>query len=121
MLWSPSGAHLTLQVRAAMVNGNLRQRLRRKPDFLYRLSTDLSANPAFAQSRIKPRVFTAVLYVVRVIFESLMRGLPMRAGWNNTADVSVQARKEPIVCPCSTDRDCRTVPGCQRLCRLGRR
>ncbi len=28
MRWSPSGAHLMLQVRAAMVNGNLRQRLR---------------------------------------------------------------------------------------------
>ena len=27
MRWSPSGAHLMLQVRAAMVNGNLRQRL----------------------------------------------------------------------------------------------
>lgn len=32
MRWSPSGAHLMLQVRAAMVNGNLRQRLREKPD-----------------------------------------------------------------------------------------
>jgi hypothetical protein len=32
MRWSPSGAHLMLQVRAAMVNGNLRQRLRHKPD-----------------------------------------------------------------------------------------
>ena len=31
MRWSPSGAHLMLQVRAAM-NGNLRQRLRHKPD-----------------------------------------------------------------------------------------
>ncbi len=33
MRWSPSGAHLMLQVRAAMVNGNLRQRLREKPVF----------------------------------------------------------------------------------------
>ena len=32
MRWSPSGAHLMLQARAAMVNGNLRQRLREKPD-----------------------------------------------------------------------------------------
>ena len=32
MRWSPSGAHLMLQVRVAMVNGNLRQRLREKPD-----------------------------------------------------------------------------------------
>jgi hypothetical protein len=32
MRWSPSGAHLMLQVRAAMANGNLRQRLRHKPD-----------------------------------------------------------------------------------------
>ena len=32
MRWSPSGAHLMLQVRAAMENGNLRQRLRHKPD-----------------------------------------------------------------------------------------
>ena len=32
MRWSPSGAHLMLQVRAAMANGNLRQRLGRKPD-----------------------------------------------------------------------------------------
>jgi hypothetical protein len=32
MRWSPSGAHLMLQVRAPMVNGNLRQRLRHKPD-----------------------------------------------------------------------------------------
>ena len=32
MRWSPSGAHLMLQVRAAMLNGNLRQRLRHKPD-----------------------------------------------------------------------------------------
>jgi hypothetical protein len=32
MRWSPSGAHLMLQVRAAMVNGNLRQRLREKSD-----------------------------------------------------------------------------------------
>jgi hypothetical protein len=32
MRWSPSGAHLMLQVRAAMANGNLRQRLRQKPE-----------------------------------------------------------------------------------------
>ena len=32
MRWPPSGAHLMLQARAAMVNGNLRQRLRHKPD-----------------------------------------------------------------------------------------
>lgn len=32
MRWSLSGAHLMLQVRAAMVNGNLRQRLRQKAD-----------------------------------------------------------------------------------------
>jgi hypothetical protein len=32
MRWSPSGAHLMLVVRAAMVNGTLRQRLRHKPD-----------------------------------------------------------------------------------------
>jgi len=32
MRWSLSGAHLMLQVRVAMVNGNLRQRLREKPD-----------------------------------------------------------------------------------------
>jgi hypothetical protein len=32
MRWSPSGANLMLQVKAAMVNGNLRQRLRHKPN-----------------------------------------------------------------------------------------
>jgi hypothetical protein len=32
MRWSPSSAHLVLQVRVAMANGNLRQRLRQKPD-----------------------------------------------------------------------------------------
>ena len=32
MRWSPSGAHLVLEVRVAMVNGNLRHRLRQKPD-----------------------------------------------------------------------------------------
>ena len=32
MRWCPLGAHLMLQVRAAMVNGNLRQRLRHKPN-----------------------------------------------------------------------------------------
>jgi len=32
MRWSLSGAHLMLQVRAAMANGNLRQRLRHEPD-----------------------------------------------------------------------------------------
>jgi hypothetical protein len=31
MRWSQSGAHLMLQVRAAMMNGNLRQRLREQP------------------------------------------------------------------------------------------
>lgn len=32
MRWSPRGAHLMLQVRAAMTNGNLRQRFREQPD-----------------------------------------------------------------------------------------
>jgi hypothetical protein len=32
MRWSPSGAHLMLQVRVAVVNGNPRQRLRQKLD-----------------------------------------------------------------------------------------
>ena len=31
MRWSQSGAHLMLQVRAAMMNGDLRQRLREQP------------------------------------------------------------------------------------------
>ena len=58
MRWSPSGAHLMLQVRAAMVNGNLRQRLREQPDLpVPAPPPDLSANPAFAQSRIKPQTF----------------------------------------------------------------
>jgi hypothetical protein len=58
MRWSPSGAHLILQVRAAMVNGNLRHRLREKSDLpVTAPPPDLSANPAFAQSRIKPQSF----------------------------------------------------------------
>ena len=32
MRWSQTGAHLMLQVRAAVMNGNLRQRLREQPD-----------------------------------------------------------------------------------------
>ena len=32
MRWSLRGAHLMLQVRAAMTNGNLRERLREQPD-----------------------------------------------------------------------------------------
>lgn len=32
MRWSPRSAHLMLQVRAAMINGNLRQRLREQAD-----------------------------------------------------------------------------------------
>jgi hypothetical protein len=32
MRWSQRGAHLALQVRTAMINGNLRQRLREQPD-----------------------------------------------------------------------------------------
>ena len=32
MRWSQRGAHLMLQVRAAMINGNLRQRFREQPD-----------------------------------------------------------------------------------------
>lgn len=32
MRWTPRGAHLMLQVRAAMINGNLRQRFREQPD-----------------------------------------------------------------------------------------
>ena len=59
MRWSPSGAHLMLQVRAAMVNGNLRQRLRHKPDLP---TLPLPLHPIFqptpfAQSRIKPQTF----------------------------------------------------------------
>jgi hypothetical protein len=45
MRWSPSGAHLMLQVRAAMVNGNLRQRLRRSPASLYRPSIRSFSQP----------------------------------------------------------------------------
>ena len=32
MRWSQRGVHLMLQVRAAMINGNLRHRLREQPD-----------------------------------------------------------------------------------------
>jgi hypothetical protein len=32
MRWSRTGAHLMLQVRAAVMNGNLRQRLREQSD-----------------------------------------------------------------------------------------
>ena len=43
MRWLQRGAHLMLQVRAAMINGNLRHRLREPPDML-----ELSL-PAFLQ------------------------------------------------------------------------
>ena len=60
MRWSPSGAHLILQVRAAMVNGNLRERLRRKPDL-----PALPLHPIFRPtppllSRLNPGVFAAL-------------------------------------------------------------
>jgi hypothetical protein len=48
MRWSPSGAHLMLQVRAAMVNGNLRQRLREK--------SDLPVPPPSTRSFSQPRL-----------------------------------------------------------------
>ena len=71
--WFPSGAHLMLQVRAAMVNGNLRQRLR-TPDLPPLPLTDLSATPAFAQSRIKPQSFCRSL--VEDLHLLLLAGLP---------------------------------------------
>jgi hypothetical protein len=42
MRWSQTGAHLMLQVRAAMMNGNLRQRVREQPDL-----TLLPVHPIF--------------------------------------------------------------------------
>jgi hypothetical protein len=57
MRGSPSGAHLMLQVRAAMVNGNLRTPTGEVRPACTAPPPDLSANPAFAQSRIKPQTF----------------------------------------------------------------
>ena len=59
--WSPSGAHLMLQVRAAMVNGNLRERLRHKPDLpALPLHPIFQPTPPLLRAALNPRAFAAL-------------------------------------------------------------
>src|SRR5208337_475348 len=61
MRWSQKGAHLMLQVRAAVMNGNLRQRLRERPDLpVLPVHPIFQPTPPLLRAARNPRVFAGL-------------------------------------------------------------